>query len=69
MARKAVGARDMDKAFLAGLTMTGGDTNQKDAAQAVINAAAALGYSRAKVKAIGNAYNVSCDYEVTVPAV
>lgn len=69
VARKAVGARDMDKAFLAGLTMTGGDTNQKDAAQAVINAAAALGYSRAKVKAIGNAYNVSCDYEVTVPAV
>ncbi|WP_242107736.1 hypothetical protein [Luteimonas aquatica] len=69
VARKAVGARDMDTAFLAGLTMTGGDTNQKDAAQAVINAAAALGLSRAKVKAIGNAYNVSCDYEVTVPAV
>jgi hypothetical protein len=55
--------------MFAGLMMTGATTNQKDAAQAVIDAAAALGYSSAEVNAIGNAYNVSCTYAVSVPAV
>jgi len=59
----------MDKAFFTGLAMTGASTNQKDAAQAVIDAAAALGYTSAEVNAIGDAYNVSCTYGVTVPAV
>ena len=59
----------MDKAFFTGLAMTRDSTNQKDAAQAVINAAAAMGYSSTEINAIASAYNVSCTYGVTVPAV
>jgi hypothetical protein len=69
VARDAIGGQRMDKAFFTGLSMTGSSTNQKDAAQAVIDAAAALGYSSQEVNAIGDAYNVSCTYGVTVPAV
>jgi hypothetical protein len=69
VARDAIGGRKMDKAMFAGLMMTGATTNQKDAAQAVIDAAAALGYTSQEVNAIGEAYNVSCTYAVTVPAV
>ena len=69
VARDAIGGQRMDKAFFTGLSMTGSSTNQKDAAQAVIDAAAALGYTGAEVNAIGDAYNVSCTYGVTVPAV
>jgi hypothetical protein len=69
VARDAIGGRKMDKAMFAGLMMTGSTTNQKDAAQAVIDAAAALGYTSQEVNAIGEAYNVSCTYAVTVPAV
>lgn len=47
--------------------MTNGSTNQKAAAQAVLTAASALGYSSAQLTAIGNAYNKSCTYGVTVP--
>ncbi|KWC43424.1 M36 family metallopeptidase [Burkholderia ubonensis] len=67
VARDAIGGAAMDKAFLKGLSMTNGSTNQKAAAQAVINAAATLGYSAAQIAAIGNAYNKSCTYAVTVP--
>ncbi|WP_241301720.1 M36 family metallopeptidase, partial [Burkholderia cenocepacia] len=67
VARDAIGAQAMDKAFLKGLSMTNGSTNQKAAAQAVLTAASALGYSSAQLTAIGNAYNKSCTYGVTVP--
>jgi len=69
VARDAIGGQRMDTAFFTGLSMTGASTNQKDAAQAVINAAAAMGYSSAEINAIASAYNVSCTYGVTVPAV
>ncbi|AKM38585.1 peptidase [Burkholderia contaminans] len=67
VARDAIGAQAMDKAFLKGLSMTNSSTNQKAAAQAVLTAASALGYSNAQLTAIGNAYNQSCTYGVTVP--
>lgn len=66
VARDAIGGAAMDKAFLVGLSMTNGSTNQKAAAQAVINAAAAQG---ANVPAIAQAYNTTCNYAVTVPTV
>jgi hypothetical protein len=69
VARDAIGGQRMDTAFFAGLSMTGASTNQKDAAQAVIDAAAAMGYSSSEINAIASAYNVSCTYGVTVPAV
>lgn len=71
----ANGGRIFDKAYFQGLSMTGGNTNQKDAAQAVIDAAAALGYPQAQIDAIGVAYNsgnqggnTGCTYAVTVPS-
>lgn len=69
VARDAIGGQRMDKAFFTGLSMTGASTNQKDAAQAVIDAASAMGYTSAEINAIASAYNVSCTYGVTVPAV
>jgi zinc metalloprotease ZmpB len=67
VARDAIGGAVMDKAFLKGLSMTSSSTNQKAAAQAVLTAAAALGYTSAQLNAIANAYNKSCTYAVTVP--
>lgn len=64
VARDAIGGAAMDKAFLVGLSMTTGSSNQKVAAQAVINAAATQG---ANVAGIAAAYNTSCTYAVTVP--
>lgn len=64
VARDAIGGAMMDKAFLVGLSMTTGSSNQKTAAQAVINAAATQG---ANVAGIAAAYNTSCTYAVTVP--
>lgn len=69
VARDAIGGQRMDTAFFTGLSMTGSSSNQKDAAQAVIDAAAAMGYTSAEINAIASAYNVSCTYGVTVPAV
>jgi Zn-dependent metalloprotease len=69
VARDAIGGQRMDTAFFTGLAMTVASSNQKDAAQAVINAAAALGYTSAEINAIASAYNVACTYGVTVPAV
>lgn len=66
VARDAIGGAMMDKAFLVGLSMTNSSSNQKVAAQAVINAAATQG---ANVAGIAAAYNTSCTYAVTVPTV
>ena len=70
------GGRIFDKAYFEGLSMTGASTNQKDAAQAVIDAAAALGYTQQQINAIGTAFNsgntggnTGCTYAVTVPTV
>ncbi|HJT97380.1 MAG TPA: PepSY domain-containing protein [Rhodanobacteraceae bacterium] len=74
LVRDVVGGAVMDKAYFEGLSMTGAGTNQQAAAQAVINAAAALGYSQSQIDAFGEAYNsgnagghAGCDYNVTVP--
>jgi hypothetical protein len=74
IARDILGGVVFDKAYFNGLSMTGSSTNQKDAAQAVINAAAALGYSDAQIQVIATAYNAGntggnqdCSYNVTVP--
>jgi hypothetical protein len=74
VARGLLGGQVFDKAYFSGMSMTGGSTNQKDAAQAVINAAASLGYSQAQIDQIGVAYNsgntggnTGCTYAVTVP--
>jgi Zn-dependent metalloprotease len=73
-AREAIGGQLMDKVFLKGLSMTTSSSNQKVAAQAVINAAATMGYSQAQIDAIGHAYNsgntggnTGCTYAVTIP--
>lgn len=70
------GSKIFDKAFLEGLSATGASSNQKDAAQAIIDAAATLGYTQAQINAIGTAYNsgnaggnTGCTYAVTVPVV
>ena len=75
LARDVLGGAIMDKAYFEGLSMTGGNTNQQAAAQAVINAAAALGYSSTQIDAFAEAYNsgnagghAGCDYNVTVPS-
>ncbi|MDC8011194.1 hypothetical protein [Tahibacter soli] len=64
VARDALGGMAMDKAVLVGLSMTNGSSNQKAAAQAIINAAAEQGTNVAPIAA---AYNTSCNYAVTVP--
>ncbi len=63
----AIGREAMDTAMLRGLAMTTSSSNQQVAAQAVITAAAAMGYSAAQIQAIGSAYNTSCTYGVNVP--
>ncbi|MBO9664906.1 DUF4394 domain-containing protein, partial [Dokdonella sp.] len=70
----AEGAKTFDKVYFQGMAMTGASTNQKGAAQAVINAAAAAGLTQAQIDAIGTAYNsgnqngnTGCTYDVTVP--
>ncbi len=67
VAREAIGGLAMDKAFWTGISMTSSTTSQKDAAQAVLTAAQALGYSPSQIAAIADAYNSSCTYNVTVP--
>ncbi|HET9033210.1 MAG TPA: hypothetical protein VFN25_09920 [Dokdonella sp.] len=64
----AIGRDAMDKAMLRGLAMTSSSSSQKDAAQAVITAAATMGYTPTQINAIGSAYNTSCNYGVTVPS-
>ena len=67
LAWAAIGRDQMDKAMLRGLAMTTSSSDQKVAAQAVITAAATMGYSAGEIAAIGAAYNTSCTYAVTVP--
>ncbi|HKE47936.1 MAG TPA: hypothetical protein VKB52_07715 [Rhodanobacteraceae bacterium] len=74
LARDVLGGAVMDKAYFEGLSATNSNTNQQAAAQAVINAAAALGYSSTQIAAIADAYNsgnagghAGCTYNVTVP--
>jgi hypothetical protein len=74
LVRDVVGGEVFDKAYFTGLSMTGSNTNQAQAAQAVINAAAALGYTTTQIAAFGEAYNsgnagghAGCSYNVTVP--
>ena len=64
----AMGRDAMDKAMLLGLGMTSGSSTQKVAAQAIINAASASGYTDAQIIALAAAYNTSCGYNVSVPA-
>ncbi len=72
-ARDLIGGEAMDRIFWEGLSMTGGSTNQKAAAQAVINAAAALGYPQGQINTVGAVYNtgvagdLNCTYDVTIP--
>lgn len=76
-ARELIGGQAMDRAHARGLSMTtGSGVNQKTAAQAVINAAAAMGYTADQVNQIGFAFNSGnaggargCTYGVTVPEV
>lgn len=72
----ANGSKRFDKAYFTGLSMTGASTNQKDAAQAVIDAAGTLGYTQQEINRIGTAYNdgnagpvKNCTYAVDVPIV
>src|SRR6185312_11869865 len=76
LVRDVIGGAVMDKAYFEGLSMTGSNTNQMAAAQAVIDAAAALGYTQAQIDAFADAYNsgnagghAGCTYNVTVPDV
>lgn len=73
VARDLMGGAIMDKAYFMGLSMTGATTNQKDAAQAISNAATALGYNNAQMTSLNYAYNAGntggnngCTYAVTV---
>jgi hypothetical protein len=74
-AHDVLGREAMDRVFLEGLSMTGGSTNQGDAAQAVMNAAGSLGYTGAQVQALADVYNsgaagdLNCTFGVTVPDV
>lgn len=71
----SIGRERSDRAFLLGLAMTGSSSNQQDAAQAVLNAAAAAGYTPAEVQAMYDNYtagttvpaNRRCNYVLTLP--
>ncbi len=60
----AIGRDKIDRAFWSGLGMTGSNTNQEDAAQAVLDAAVNLGYSGADVTTMESIYQ-GCGYNVT----
>lgn len=68
-----IGLAATDEAVLEGISMTGGTTNQAQAAQAVIQAAAELGYGAATLSTMASIYNDSsggfgCNYGITVPS-
>ncbi len=67
VAREKIGGIVMDKAFLSGLSKTVENTNQVGAAQAIINAAKDLKYSKEQINSIAYAYNTVCSYNVKVP--
>ena len=58
-----VGREATDTAFWEGLAMTSGSTNQEDAAQAVLQAAADLGYTGTVLTGMFNIYD-GCGYDV-----
>jgi len=62
----AVGREQSDRAFLVGLGMTNGGSNQDVAAHAVLQAAQDLGYPADDVTAIATAL-ASCGYTVEIP--
>jgi len=62
----AVGREQSDRAFVVGLGMTNGGSNQDVAAHAVLQAAIDLGYPSADVTAIATAL-ASCGYTVEIP--
>jgi hypothetical protein len=70
-----IGREAADRAFLLGLAMTGGSTNQQDAAQAVLNAAATAGYTPAQLSTMhanftagtSDPNNRRCTYVLTLP--
>ncbi|BBH52267.1 PepSY domain-containing protein [Fluviispira sanaruensis] len=66
-ARDRIGAKEMDKVFLNGLSKTVRTTNQKGAAQAIIDAAKDMKYTQDQINKIAEAYNTACTYGVTVP--
>lgn len=73
VARDLIGGIAMDTAYFKGMSMTGSSTNQKDAAQAISNAATAMNYNNAQMTALNYAYNAGtangntgCTYAVTV---
>ncbi|WP_434632409.1 hypothetical protein [Chromobacterium sp. CV08] len=64
LARDAIGGPAMDKAMLLGLAMTGENTLQDQAAQAVLLAAKTLRYPAEQVDRIRRAYTESCSYQL-----
>ncbi|EJL83514.1 Zinc metalloprotease (elastase) [Herbaspirillum sp. CF444] len=66
-ARTSLGGKLMDKAMLVGLAMTGHETNQAQAAQAVLIAAQTLGFTAAQMDTLFKAYTHTCTYPVKKP--
>ena len=65
-----IGYDEADAAVIEGISMTGGSTNQAQAAQAVVNAAEALAYPTSTIATIVSTYNYDgttkgCNYGVT----
>lgn len=71
----SIGRQRADRAFLLGLGMTGSSTNQQDAAQAILNAAAADGYTPTELQSMYDNFtagttvpaNRRCSYVLTNP--
>lgn len=71
----SIGRQASDRAFLLGLAMTGATTNQQDAAQAVLNAAATAGFSPTQLQTMHANFtagtsdpgNRRCSYVLTLP--
>ncbi len=61
-----IGRDQIDRAVWEGLAMTNSSSSQNDAAQAVMNAASALGYPSADITAIFNGFT-STGYTITAP--
>jgi len=72
---ESIGRQRSDRAFFLGLAMTGASTNQQDAAQAVLNAAAADGYTSNEMQTMYANFtagtsvpaNRRCSYVLTLP--
>ena len=67
-----IGYAAVDEAMFEGISMTGGSTNHAQAAQAVMQAAAELGYGATTLATMAGIYNTNsgaagCNYGVTIP--